>query len=275
MLLHKKMETYSGVIITVFMTMFFLFIHRQSFFLFPIHEMLRLSWEHDEFVLDNDIGVWFHPPMNSTTSNQLIIYFNGNSGNMSTRSYVMRFIRHEFPEYGIAQFDYPGYGLSSHLPLHYRDMVEISVEVTDKLVKRFRPDRLGLWSESLGAMVMMHVYQKSSIRIDWMIQVNGVCDLKRAIQNVVIWPMYMLIAPFIPERETVASLYKKRVNENTKYILFHAREDSIVLWREAVDLYLDIMDQNVHMALLDGRHENAIHLKENQELIHKTIEGFL
>lgn len=273
--LEKKMSRYSSnLCIALFIMLLFIFVHRHSFFLFPIHDMLMTPSDHEEFVLDNDIGVWFHT---GRRSDYLIIYYNGNAGNMSTRTHVIQFLQREFPDYGIAQFDYPGYGLSSHLPLDYRNLLEDSLRVTEKLVERYRPTRIGLWGESMGAMVMMHVYDRTDSRIEWMIQVNGLCSLSRAIENVVIWPLYLIVSPFIPERHTLATLYCKKKGD-TKYIIFHARNDTIVRWEEAADLFLNIRDdtrERVWMITLDGRHENAIHVKENQELIHDTIQSYL
>jgi len=265
---------YSNLLMAFFIMILFVFVHRQSFFLFPIHEMLMTPSDHEEFVLDNDVGVWFHA---GRRTDYLIIYYNGNAGNMSTRTHVIHFIQKEFPDYGIAQFDYPGYGLSSHLPLHYRDLLDVSVQVTEKLVRRFRPEKIGLWGESMGAMVMMHVYNRTDIAIEWMIQVNGLCNLSRAIENVVMWPLYVILSPFVPERETLATLYCKKMID-TKYIIFHARNDTIVRWEDAADVFLNIRNEtrrHIWMITLDGRHENAIHLKENQELIHETIQSYL
>lgn len=251
--------------------------NRHSFFLFPIHGILQSPEEYEELIMENEMGCWIYPPLVLSDSNRLIIYFNGNSGNVSTRICAIQFIRRIFPDYYVANFDYPGYGLSQHLPLHYGSILKHCNEACTELIRRYDPICLGYWGESLGALIQMNVYNSDVRSPDWIVQINGVNDLKGTIGHIILWPLHILILPWIPKMKTTAELFKEQFQNTrvSKFLIFHAVNDPIVPFTQIMDLYLDVVSTVptgvIHMNTLIGKHNNVLYIKENQELIKKEV----
>ena len=266
------------VLASIIMLFYVIISNRHSFFLFPIYGILESPEHYEEIILENEMGCWMYPPVSSSSeSNRLVIYFNGNSGNVSTRICAIQFIRRLFPDYHIAHFDYPGYGLSQHLPLHYGSIIKYCNDACEELIRRYNPVSVGYWGESLGALIQMNVYDSDVRSPDWIIQINGVNDLRGTISNVLWWPLHALIIPCTPKMKTAADLFKTQFQNTpvSEFLIFHAVEDPIVPFTQIMDLYLDVVssvpDGTIRLIPMIGKHNNVLYIKENQELIKKNI----
>ena len=86
--------------------------------------------------------------------NKVVLFFHGNSGNISHRDYVVD-ICHKF-ELNLLIVDYRGYGKSDGIPTP-RGICDDGIRAYDFLRTKHRPDEIVVWGESLGGCAAIHV----------------------------------------------------------------------------------------------------------------------
>jgi len=265
-------------------TYFLFYLHRSRFFLFPMGHLVESppSDHYEEIYLENEMGVWVYSPSVSTHTSveNIMIYFNGNAGNVSTRIANIRVLQHLFPDYKIYNLEYPGYGISAHLSLSLDNIISECSVACENIVRRHPSmECLGMWGESLGALILSRVVAKnSSLPVTWMVHMNGVVSLSSTIGSFIPFLLHALILPVLPCSEDTASLYSTTLQGHQKLVLIHSNNDEVVSGMQTKNLYLSLKSKfpdQVHYLELRGKHNGVLLHKENQEALQDFFQRVL
>lgn len=268
------------------LTYFIFYMNRDRFFLFPVLHMVETppADTYEEVYLENEMAAWrYFPRVGTIPSNEsILVYFNGNAGNVSTRIANIRVLQHLLPDYTIYNLEYPGFGLSASLPLSLESICDECTVACENII-RLHPlaHKLGFWGESLGALVMARVFSRLSSTgthsIDWVVHMNGVVSLPATIGAFVPLLLHALVLPVLPGgKEDIASLYSKTGFEETQRLLIvHANHDEVVSDNQAKQLYLALKSrfpESVHYLELRGKHNGVLLQKENQDALQEFLD---
>lgn len=261
----------------IFLTYFLFFLHRGCFFLFPILHMVETPPPntHEEIYLDNEMGCWMYPPRSTSEQDKIMVYFNGNAGNVSTRIANIHILQQILPEYRIYNLEYPGFGLSASLPLWLPSIVEECETACRHIIEKHpRMHTLGFWGESLGALVAAHVFSSLKDHVRWVVHMNGVASLHETIAEFVPPLLQALILPVLPSVPLDAVHCYQELDHQT-IVLMHAKNDEVVSESQSQLLYLALKSKypdQIHYLEWRGKHNSVLHQKENQEAVQELFE---
>jgi len=219
-------------------------------------------------VIINKIHGWFYNNKKFISynsgklkSNKLIIYFNGNSGNTSTRIKHYERLQNIFTEYDFFVFDYPQFGLSEG-NLDIKNIINISFEIYLFWTNKYND--ITLIGESIGAGVISELYNKlikKKIKImpNNIIHLNGIVSFYKIINLHIPYKLNLFITPWIKEFN-IEKIYTKHKIYLPKIILIHAIDDNIVPF-----YFVEKMANKFNLTLITiyGNHNNYIFTEKN------------
>jgi len=236
---------------------------------------------YEEIYLENEMGCWMYPPRSMTSNEHVMIYFNGNAGNVSTRLSNIRVLQHLFPEYRIYNLEYPGFGISASLPGGLTAIAE-ECEAACRHILEKHPllETMGFWGESLGALVAAHVFSRLSNRVRWVVHMNGVASLHDALAAYVPPLLQAFVLPVLPTLPgPVVEAYEAvDIQEGHHIVLMHAKNDEVVSDTHTKQLYVALKARypnNVHYLELRGKHNGVLLHKENQDAMTECVGSIL
>jgi len=204
------------------------------------------------------LSCWYIP----APADKVIYFLHGNGGNISHRLEKIRFF-HDLG-YPVFILDYRGYGLSTGLPGEkglYAD-ARAGYDYLTR-VRRFAPDKIVLYGESLGSAVAAELASRLP---------TGPLILEGAFTSVA--EMGKRVYPFLPSF-LLASKYDtvhKMASVKVPVMFIHSRNDEIVPFDMSRILYDAYGAEKVFVATTGGHNEHfAIH----KERIKDDVKRFL
>lgn len=201
-------------------------------------------------------------------STKCIIFFHGNSGNISMRFDMIKFL-YNFAS--VVVFDYRSFGKSSGESSNlssdglYKDADAIWKFVVNDL--HYNADDISLFGESLGCAIAIHLAAQLSKTMNSenyphsLILNAPFCSLSSMIE-LMFDKMHVnyigkLIA-FIIGREYQSDKWLPFVNHKTKIIIAHSLRDEVIPYKEGQALYLSIATthHNAKFINITGTHNN-------------------
>ena len=138
---------------------------------------------------------------------------------------------------------------------------------------------LGLWGESLGALVMTHVFSSLSNHVRWVMHMNGIASLQDTIAVYVPTLLQGLVLPLLPTtpRDALSNYQsiQSMVNSHQKIFIAHAQQDEVVSVSQSQYLYLALktmFPESVVYIEWKGKHNAVLLHKENQDAIASVLE---
>lgn len=269
----------STIVYFLLLTYFIFHMNRDRFFLFPVFHMVETppADTYEEIYFENELAAWMYPPRQSAHgTDKVLVYFNGNAGNVSTRIANIRVIQHLLPEYRVYNLEYPGFGLSASLPLSLESLCRECETACESILRRHPSlHTLGMWGESLGALVMSHVFATLSPNVQWVLAMNGVASLPTTLSAYLPPLLHALVLPVLPGH-TVYS--ETRLTKSQKLFLVHAKQDEVVSDSQSKEAYLALKSrfpESVYYLELRGKHNGVLLQKENQDALQEFLDLYL
>ena len=270
------------VVYFLLLSYFIFYMNRDRFFLFPMLHLVEtpLTETVEEIYFENEMAAWVYPPRRPVEEEKIMVYFNGNAGNVSTRLANVRVVQQLLPEYRIYNLEYPGYGLSADLPLSMDSMGKECLVACQAIVRRHPSlHTLGFWGESLGALVQSHVFAEMAEEVDWMVHMNGVASLRTTLSSFLHPMLHALVLPVVPCAENASDIYsKKGLEPDQKLLIAHASHDEVVSDTQSKYLYFHLKSafpDSVYFLELRGKHNGVLLQKENQDVLQEFLNTHL
>jgi len=266
----------------MFFLFFFIYVawrHRYHWFLFPMLEIQENPLTYTEYFFPNGMGSWKYDPLENREDGgeekDIMVYFNGNAGNCSTRTPSIRIVQTLFPTFHIFHLEYPGFGISSHLSCSWPLLLQYCREACESIRQTHHIKRLMYWGESIGALVARHVV--SFVEPDWYVSVNGVQDGSRLLEFHVFWGFHLFLKPWVQvfsEKDRLVNISRR-----VRWVFFHATEDRLVPPSQSMTRALELLEQGheCYYETLHGDHNMALLINENQDILrrffHQKMSG--
>lgn len=201
-------------------------------------------------------------------SNKYIIFFHGNSGNISMRFDMIKFL-HNYAS--VIIFDYRSFGRSTgdvtslSADLLFTDAGAIWNFVTSEL--KIAPNNISLFGESLGCSIAIHLASKLSETMDNKLYPHSLIlnapffSLSSMIESSFgkfnLGLLGKVVAYFIGS-EYNSDKFIQLVNHKTKIIIAHSPRDEVVPYAQGMALYQSISEfrSDVNFVNISGTHNN-------------------
>jgi len=253
------------------------YLHRDRMFLFPLLNIIQPAtpssspMAYEEVYFENEMGAWVYPPLHPLTDERILVYFNGNAGNVSTRVSNIKAVQHLMPGHTVYNLEYPGYGISSHMGTASLGQIIQECIVACESILRNHPnvDALDFWGESIGAVVQARVFEHMPSLVRHVYQLNGISCLGRVLSTFLPNLTHGLFVPLLPDHDT-AAIYTRSLGDAHHLWVVHARNDEVVSDQESKRLFITLKHKHpdrVHYLSILGKHNGALLGKENQEAI--------
>lgn len=257
-----------------------IWMQRQNFFLFPLLNLIDApsgDLVYEEMFFENEMGAWVYPPTRGLDENRVLIYFNGNAGNVSTRIANIRAVKQFLPEHKIFNLEYPGFGISAHMKINFENIVAECVVVVEAIVRNhLNLHELVFWGESIGSLIQARVFTQCSRRVSKVIQINGVASLADTIAYHLPSLTQGCVLPMLPGPEETLPLYLESLDPTRhRLFLFHAENDEVVPPIQTKRLYLGLKSRFpscVVYAETRGKHNMSLLCQENRDLISRVLQ---
>lgn len=234
---------------------------------------LRELTDRDDNVITNKIktsdGILLDTVfIKKSDSNNCIIYFHGNYGNISMRSDMIKFL-YNFAS--VVIFDYRSFGYSSgDRYLLSCDNLQIDAKTiwnytTTQL--HFEPNNISLFGESLGCSIAVYLASYLSRTFNSNFYPRAVIlnspfysfssMIKHTLDNIGLGFITSVINILIGF-EYQSNVEIKKINYITKTIIAHSENDEVIPYSQAVDLYNCISQKNKNSIFIkiNGTHDN-------------------
>lgn len=255
------------LLVLIFIIIFIIFIiliyHVQSNVLFrPEDEHV---WEppvdYEDFFIDN-VHVWH---INNFENRPVVLYCHGNNANISYREYV--YCMFQTFEFNIVLFDYQGYGKSKGRPTQ-KKICQDGESVYLWLIKRYSPNSIIVWGESLGGAVATYIASRYVCRC--LILFSTFSSIDEAITQSKLYPWWIKSLAVTASwfLDTLPS--KIMISDVTEPILIvHSLEDEIIPISNAYALFKNIIHDEREFLTIKGKHINPdMSPKQFRELYH-------
>lgn len=235
---------------------------------YPLILEPKTSKHCSETYFINNMGGYVWKPIHPVTIGEnVLFYFNDTTGNCSTRFVVVRDIhRHYFPDYTVIQLEYPGFGISTHLPLHLENIIDECTFVLSNLSKQYNIKKCAFWGEGMGSYIMSRVIEKTPIFPNQIIFHNGVNDL-----YFYLFSKYkFLISPFFLflKNSKHSSTYLKNTC-HAKYYIITTQDD--LHQYQSYEFYHEMKDNQIELLELEGKACYGILFEKNRPLLDRLF----
>jgi uncharacterized protein len=192
------------------------------------------------------INVWL---IDKFPGSDVILYFHGNSGNISHRDYVVE-ICEKFKR-NLLLVDYRGYGRSDGIPSSegiHRD----SITAYEFLRTKYESDRIIIWGESLGGSAAIYVASYRECKC--LLLLSTFASLEDVIFNhnnsiilrLIGYGVRLIVNP-IPSKEWIG-------NVNCPVAIMHSKEDELIPYCNSKILYDNVSHCNKMFLTIKGEH---------------------
>lgn len=191
-----------------------------------------------------------NPYRNEFPPDRTMIFYHGNSGNISHRDYVIEVCR----EFGLNLLlvDYRGYGLSDGRP-NVKGIMKDSILAYDYLRTRCQPENIILWGESLGGAAAVHVASKRRCRCLVLISTFSSVDDVIFDSDTPGWFRYPLGSLVKMTTEPISS--KTKISHvSCPVIVIHSEEDGYIGFNSAKRLYDSVPHDCKILIKIEGSH---------------------
>ena len=186
---------------------------------------------------------------------KVMLFFHGNSGNISHRSYVVQICE----KFGLNLLlvDYEGYGLSDGEP-GIKKILDTSDLAYKFLCKTFQPHDIIAWGESMGGSAAVWVASRFKLRSLVLLSTfTSITDIAKTTRG------GSAIAGLInlSGKDWKSDVWAKEVKCPT--LIIHSSEDTLIPYKLAQKLYRCIGSRHKKMVTIKGDHP-APQIKESQ-----------
>lgn len=199
------------------------------------------------------INVWHFDQFNQYRRGHTattILYFHGNTGNISDRSYVIDICRRF--NLNLLLVDYRGYGLSDCQPSP-QNIFEDGEAAYRYLANKIDPDEIVIWGESLGGAVACHVASKHKARALILLSTfSSLEDVTRAS----VWPHSLANFMLMVSNCVFHPMNSAACAENIKcpVVIMHSKIDSLIPYHCGKTLYKNIGHRKKKFYEIGGDH---------------------
>ena len=259
-------------IVSLFLLFFSLlhFIWNRLLF-FPLILEPKTSKHCFETYFNNDMGGYIWKPIQPVAiGEKTLFYFNDTTGNCSTRFVIVRDIhRNYFQDYTIVQLEYPGFGISTHLPLQLDYIVKQCSLVVSNLMKQYNVRETVFWGEGMGSFIMSQVISKTTVLPSQVIFHNGVNDLYSYLFS----KYQFFTAPFflLSKNWKHTSEYLSLMKFPTKYKIITTQNP--VHQYQSCEFYFEMKDKNIQYTELDGNASYGILFEKNRPMLDTLFQS--
>ncbi|KAL1917469.1 uncharacterized protein VTP21DRAFT_3862 [Calcarisporiella thermophila] len=202
-------------------------------------------------------GLLIHPSRESLT-HPVIIYLQGNAGNMVHRMPIFRSLHKVVPDAYILGVCYRGYGSSSGYPSE-RGIKADAQSILDYAATRFNRHPLFIYGHSLGGAAAIHLATTSRHLLAGVILENTFLSIEQMVAS--LYPQRWLPYKYLARYFLWNRWESERIIENVRTpILFLASEHDEVVPKEHMQILYGkakLAENRVFVAFPKGMHENA------------------
>lgn len=202
------------------------------------------------------INMWY---LNNYPGKDVILYFHGNSGNMSHRDYVID-ICNKF-EMNLLLVDYRGYGRSDGVPTP-KGVCRDAICAYEFLKTKHKPEEIIVWGESLGGCAAIHVAGHRRCKCllllstfssldDVVFNLDAPTWFSRPVGYAVRW----IVDP-IPSKDWMSKV-------KCPVAIMHSRDDELISYTNGKILYDHVPHSNKVFIPIRGKHSSP-EIKEEQ-----------
>lgn len=209
----------------------------------------------DEIRYEECINVWFFPNFSNKRRGHCkttVLYFHGNSGNISHRNYVIDICRRF--NLNLLLVDYRGYGKSDGTP-SATGIYQDGETAYHFLTGHVDCDNIIIWGESLGGTVACHVASKYKCRA--LILLATFSCLEDVIDDMV--EPWILSRSFgLVVNRFFHPMNSKEYIKNIRcpVVIMHSKEDSLIPYRCSHILYNSISHKRKVLFTINGDHSS-------------------
>lgn len=229
---------------------------------------------------NKELHGWFFKS-NKNKPKGTIIFFHGNSNNVSYESRKMLFVLEA--GYNLLTFDYRGYGYSEGSP-SVKGVLNDSIDFIDKVLdKELEDKKLGIdninnlivHGQSMGGATVSHVarYSKHKDKFKVLVLDSTYTSWQKIVREVarrviLFWPWEDIIALYFPNRASAL--------ENIEYInvenvlIMHSKADKLIDYYHAIEIFNKANNRNV--VLLNDKSSNHANMFVNKYIRKLYIE---
>lgn len=274
----------SFLIFLCFLYIIFL-LHRNAFFLYPLNTILEKpnTGTYEELYFANGIHGWYYFASSRTNNPSILFYFNGNSGNISSRISYIKIIHKFFPDYDIFHMDYPGFGNSlGNIPT-YDEICDKCFHVYKKVLENKSFPKIGIWAEDIGCLVALSISYNINKLLsndrnpDWYVFFDGMFDIKKVYYDYIPFFLQIFIIPFLSQKISL-DYYRDEYMKIQKLCIIHSNENQIFSIHNVINMFLNTLilkPQQYKLVCIEGNEKNSLFLLENQEKIYSSLQNFL
>ena len=195
--------------------------------------------------ISNDIehiNVWY---LNKYPGSNVVLYFHGNSDNISYRQYMIDIC--DVLSLNLLLVDYRGYGRSDG-EVSAKGIIQDAETAYNFLTTRVPPNRIIVWGESLGGTPALWI--ASTKKISCILLLSTFSKLTKFAPQSLEFFMKLLL------------LDVNRYTDNIKYarnvkcpiLICHSKEDELIPYIHAQELYEEIPSENKYLVNIKGGH---------------------
>lgn len=208
----------------------------------PVCQVNTYDGESDYFKWDDD------------SKRKTVLFFHGNSGNISHRDYVINICR--YYSMNLLLVDYRGYGNSDGIPKP-RGIYKDSLLAYDHLRTRCNPDNIIIWGESLGGSAATYVASHRRCRCLLLVSTFSSLDdaifesklsgwFKYPVGHLVKWT----VEP-VPSHQWISKV-------TCPVVVIHSKDDNLIPYSNAKKMYRSVAHDSKMLVTIKGDHSAPI-----------------
>ena len=263
-------KNYSYIIISILILIYSIIIqYRYMAYFFPSKKITYLPSEfnmkYKEINIEKLNGWFFNhiqlaSDKTNNKTNNLLIYFHGNAGNISNRIWIIKQLLNIFPNTDIYIYDYPQFGSSSG-QLNISNIISSAYTVYSywSSINANQYTNITLFGESIGAGIIAELY-KVLIKFNYhnmpkmIVHLNGLTSLYKVIDTIIPSISKPFILPWITEFDC-EKIYLKNITKLPKLLILHTETDEII----NINLVYELINKlsysnNLHFIKIEGSH---------------------
>jgi len=210
-----------------------------------------ISLEDKKISNENNINVRLY---NNYPGENVVLFFHGNSGNISHRSYIADIC----DKFGLNLLlvDYEGYGLSDGEP-GVKNIINNSEIAYNFICKFFESNKIVVWGESLGGSAAIWIASRNKVRSLILLSTfTSVSDVAKNKQGKLLSKIIK-----VSNKDLRSDIWAQKVKCPT--LIIHSTEDTLIPFNLAQKIYKNIGNRHKKMVAIKGDHANP-QIKDEQ-----------